>query len=73
MKKLFDKIFKSKRKRKWTAKNEELEKAFVAKEVHPMDLKNATAKYIDEFLQPIREHFKKNKEAKKLLEQVNSF
>jgi len=52
---------------------EDLEKAFVAKEVHPMDLKSATAKYIDEFLEPIREHFKKNTKAKKLLERVNSF
>jgi len=51
----------------------DLEKAFVSKKVHPMDLKAATAKYIDEFLQPIREHFKTNKKAKKLLEKVNSF
>jgi len=52
---------------------EELEKAFVNKEVHPMDLKSATAKYIDKFLQPVRDHFEKNSEAKKLLEKVKSY
>ena len=52
---------------------EKLEKAFVEKKVHPLDLKTATAKYINEFLNPIREHFKKNKNAKKLLKQVESF
>jgi len=52
---------------------EDLEKAFVAKEIHPLDLKTATAKYINEFIKPVRKHFEKNKEAKKLLEQVNSF
>ncbi len=52
---------------------EDLEKAFTAKEVHPMDLKLATAKYIDEFIEPIRKHFNTNPKAKKLLEKVNSF
>ena len=52
---------------------EELEKAFIAKEVHPMDLKLATAKCMDEFLEPIREHFRTNKKAKELLKKVNSF
>ncbi len=52
---------------------EELETAFVAKEVHPMDLKSATAKYIDKFLEPVREHFEKDKGAKKLLDKVKSY
>lgn len=52
---------------------EDLEKAFVSKKIHPMDLKMATAKYIDEFLQPVREHFKTNKKAKELLKKVESF
>jgi tyrosyl-tRNA synthetase len=52
---------------------EDLEKAFVKKEVHPLDLKTATAKYINKFLAPVREHFEKDKRAKKLLSQVNSF
>ncbi|MBR9692916.1 tyrosine--tRNA ligase, partial [Candidatus Woesearchaeota archaeon] len=45
---------------------EELEKAFVAKDIHPADLKAATAKYINEILQPIRDHFAKDPKAKKL-------
>lgn len=52
---------------------DDLERAFVKKEVHPMDLKLASAKYINSFLEPVREHFRKNKNAKKLLEKVNSF
>ncbi len=51
----------------------ELEKSFLEGKVHPLDLKNTCANYINELLDPVREHFKKNKEAKKLLEKVNSF
>jgi tyrosyl-tRNA synthetase len=51
----------------------ELEKAFVDKQVHPMDLKNACSKYINELLEPVRMHFEKDEKAKGLLEQVNSF
>ncbi len=50
-----------------------LEKAYLKKEIHPLDLKNSCAKYINELLIPVREYFKKNKKAKKLLEQVRSF
>jgi len=52
---------------------EELEKSYVNKEVHPLDLKMAVADVINELLEPVREHFKKNKKAKSLLEKVNSF
>ena len=51
----------------------DLEKAFVERLVHPMDLKSACSKYINELLEPVRMHFEKDKKAKKLLEQVNSF
>jgi tyrosyl-tRNA synthetase len=51
----------------------DLEAAFLAKEIHPMDLKAATAKYIDEMLEPVRQHFEHNKKAKALLEKVQSF
>ena len=51
----------------------ELEEAFSKKELHPMDLKEASAKYISEILQPIRDHFEKNEEAKKLYEKVKSY
>ena len=52
---------------------DELEKDFKNKEIHPLDLKKAVAKYINELLDPIRQHFKKNKKAKELLKQVESF
>jgi len=57
-----------------TYKNyDQLEKDYVAKKLFPLDLKNALAKYLDKFLQPVREHFAKNTEAKKLKELVESY
>lgn len=52
---------------------QELEKAFAAKLVHPMDLKVTVVKLLDQLLQPVRRHFEKNIEAKNLLAQVKSF
>lgn len=49
-----------------------LEAEFVAGKLHPMDLKNATAKCINELLEPVRKHFSKGK-PKELLEKVQSF
>jgi len=51
----------------------ELETAFAAKQVHPMDLKSAVVKYLDQLLQPVRKHFEENAEAKALLEKVKSY
>ena len=51
----------------------ELETAFAAKQVHPMDLKIAVIKLLDQLLQPVRRHFEENKEAKELLQKVKSF
>ncbi len=51
----------------------ELEKAFVSGELHPMDLKTATAEYINQLLIPVREYFVKNVEAQKLQKQVESY
>jgi tyrosyl-tRNA synthetase len=51
----------------------ELEKAFLNKEIHPMDLKNSAAKYIDQLLEPVRKYFEKNKNAKDLLKKVESY
>lgn len=51
----------------------EMEKDFVEGKLHPMDLKTATAKYIDELVDPTRKHFEKNSKARGLLEQVQSF
>ncbi len=52
---------------------ENLEKTFVEKGFHPLDLKLTCAKYINEFLEPVREHFEKDKKAKALLEKVEGF
>jgi tyrosyl-tRNA synthetase len=50
-----------------------LQEAFVKKELHPMDLKQATAKYINTFVEPVRKHFEEDENAKKLLETVNGY
>lgn len=47
----------------------ELEAAFARGEIHPMDLKNATAEYIDKMIEPIRKHFESGK-AKELYDFV---
>lgn len=52
---------------------DELAKSYVAKKVHPLDLKNTIAKYINLSLEPVRAHFKKNTKAKKLQEAVRKF
>ena len=50
-----------------------LEDAFVNGDIHPMDLKQSTAFYINELIKPVREHFENDPKAKKLKEQVESF
>jgi len=52
---------------------DELEKIYRLGDLHPADLKNATAYYINEMVKPIREHFEKNKKARSLMEQVKKF
>jgi tyrosyl-tRNA synthetase len=37
---------------------QEVERDFVAKKVHPMDLKNATATYVNKIIEPVYKHFK---------------
>ena len=51
----------------------ELEKNYREGKLHPMDLKLAVAKYLNEILTPVREHFEKNKRARELYETVKSF
>ncbi|MBT6955872.1 tyrosine--tRNA ligase, partial [archaeon] len=46
---------------------------FVSGDVHPLDLKNCCAGYIDELLVPVREYFEKDERAKGLKEQVEGF
>ena len=52
---------------------EELIKKFENKDIHPSDLKDCAAKYINLLVQPVREHFEKDENAKKLLEKINNF
>jgi tyrosyl-tRNA synthetase len=52
---------------------DELVRMFSAGEVHPMDLKQAVARYIDELVEPVRQHFATNAKAKKLFEKVQSY
>ncbi|MEI8364596.1 MAG: tyrosine--tRNA ligase [archaeon] len=52
---------------------EDLEKDFVDKKLHPMDLKGTAAQYIDQFIEPVREHFRNDAHAKELLAKVESF
>jgi tyrosyl-tRNA synthetase len=48
----------------------ELEKDFVSRKLHPLDLKNSCAKELDKLIKPTRDYFEKNKRAKKLYEAV---
>ena len=52
---------------------EALEEAFKDKKVHPLDLKLAVAERINELLEPVREHFQNNEEARNLFNKVQSF
>jgi tyrosyl-tRNA synthetase len=52
---------------------DELRDLFIDKKIHPLDLKNTVAKYVNELIEPVRKHFETDKKAKALLEQVNSF
>lgn len=49
---------------------EELEKLFAEGKIHPLDLKNAAIRYVDDMLKPVRKHFEKNRKAKGLLDFV---
>lgn len=52
---------------------EELETDFGTGKLHPGDLKPAVAKAINKILQPVRDHFKNDPTARKLLEQVKRY
>lgn len=51
---------------------DELAKIYSEGKLHPTDLKNAVAIYIDKMISPVRKHFSSGS-AKKLLEQVRGF
>jgi tyrosyl-tRNA synthetase len=50
----------------------DLEEDFVNKKLHPMDLKQTAAKYINNFLEPVRKHFEENQYAKELYNKVKN-
>ena len=52
---------------------EELAKIYGDGKIHPMDLKNAVVEYVDQMIEPVRQHFARNPKAKALLEKVKSF
>ena len=45
---------------------EQLEEEYRRGEIHPLDLKNAVAEKINDLIRPIREHFEKDKKARRL-------
>ena len=51
----------------------ELEAAYAEGKLHPMDLKKTCGRYVNDFLQPVREHFEKDEKARALKAQVESF
>ena len=51
----------------------ELEKLYHEGKIHPADLKNAVAYYINDMIKPVREKFDKDANLKKLLENVRQF
>jgi len=44
----------------------EFEKLYSEGKIHPMDLKQAVARYLNEALEPVRKHFRTNKKAEEL-------
>lgn len=51
----------------------ELEKLYHEGKIHPADLKNTVASYINEMIKPVRESFEKDPKLKKLLETIKKF
>ncbi|ETO22401.1 hypothetical protein RFI_14798 [Reticulomyxa filosa] len=52
---------------------EQLEKDYAEGNLHPGDLKPSLAEAINSFLEPVRSHFKNDKYAKQLLDQVKKY
>ncbi|XP_057425272.1 tyrosine--tRNA ligase 1, cytoplasmic-like [Lotus japonicus] len=53
--------------------SEELVAAYESGELHPGDLKPALAKSLNKILEPVREHFRKDNNAKELLKRVKAY
>lgn len=54
-------------------KYEDLSKEYTEGLVHPGDLKKSTAKQINEMMEPVRQHFANDPQAKQLLEIIRSY
>ena len=52
---------------------DELEKAFASKQLHPADLKQGVANYLNKLLEPVRTKLEKSKKAIRLAEQISKF
>jgi tyrosyl-tRNA synthetase len=52
---------------------EELEIAYLKKELHPADLKNGVAYYLNELVEPVRNAFESNAKLRELRDTVMSF
>lgn len=52
---------------------EDLVAVYEKGELHPMDLKSAVSKYLNEMIKPVREYFETNKKAKELYEEVKKY
>ncbi len=52
---------------------EELTKLYSEGKLHPMDLKNTVAKYLNELLEPVRKKLEHNHAAQKLYEEIKHF
>ncbi len=70
--------FKVERPEKWGGNlefksYEELEKEFSEGKLHPMDLKQSVAKYLNQLLGPVRKRLEKNKTAQKLIKEIVTF
>jgi len=55
------------------ASADDVEKDFLEGKLHPKDLKNALSSAINSLLQPVRDHFETNSEAKKLMQLVKKY
>jgi tyrosyl-tRNA synthetase len=49
---------------------EELERLYSEGKIHPLDLKKATAKALNQLLEPIRRYFEQNRKAREILEEL---
>ena len=52
---------------------DELEKTYVAGDLHPLDLKNTMVTYLDKMVDPVRTHFEKKKSAREMFDRVKNY